>query len=252
MNMEERGLYITMLCLQWTQGGIKETDIPRLSSAMAQPSVSYVKDKFRRCEDGLLRNDRMESVRVSQQEFRKNRANAGKLGANARWHSYSTAMAQPMANDGSPSPSPSPIKKEEGADAPVTSINPPERKKAKTSKPATEYSAESREVLQFLNEKSGKSFRESATSLAPIDARLSEGGVDVFGVRKMISRQCGMWGGTMMQEYLRPETLFGKEKFDSYYASRDLPINLEDRKQAPSTKPSDDKHKLFMNIINSI
>jgi uncharacterized phage protein (TIGR02220 family) len=93
------------------------------------------------------------------------------------------------------------------------------------------YSPESRVALHFLNEKSGKHFRESATSLAPINARLQEDGVDIAGVRQMIARQCQMWKDTRMQEYLRPETLFGKEKFNSYYASKDLPVSFEDRKQ---------------------
>lgn len=40
----------------------------------------------------------------------------------------------------------------------------------------------------------------------------------------MIDRQCQRWMGTSQEEYLRPETLFGKQKFDSYYAAKDLPI----------------------------
>ncbi len=36
-----------------------------------------------------------------------------------------------------------------------------------------------------------------------------------------------------MQEYLRPETLFGKEKFNGYYAAKDLPVNHEEKKHVP-------------------
>jgi uncharacterized phage protein (TIGR02220 family) len=93
------------------------------------------------------------------------------------------------------------------------------------------YSTESRVVLHFLNERTGKRFRESETSLAPINARMKEPGVTLDGVKKMISRQCELWLETRMQEYLRPETLFGKEKFNSYYASKDVPVNHADRKQ---------------------
>ena len=121
-----------------------------------------------------------------------------------------------------------------------------------TASRKSEYSQESRDALQYLNEKSGKNFRESTASLVPINARMSESGVDLAGVKKMIARQCGMWAGTRMQEYLRPETLFGKEKFDGYYASKDLPINLEDRKTASTNGKSDDQKKLFRSIINSI
>jgi uncharacterized phage protein (TIGR02220 family) len=86
------------------------------------------------------------------------------------------------------------------------------------------YSPDSRAALLYLNEKSGKHFRECESSLAPINARMKEQGVDIEGVKKMIDRQCLRWIGTPQAEYLRPQTLFGKEKFDSYYAARDLPL----------------------------
>lgn len=89
------------------------------------------------------------------------------------------------------------------------------------------YSVGSRVVLHLLNELSGSKFRESKTSLAPIDARLKEPGVSIEEVKKMVHRQVTLWKGTKMNNFLRPETLFGKEKFDGYYALRDQPINNE-------------------------
>lgn len=86
------------------------------------------------------------------------------------------------------------------------------------------YSPETRVALHYLNEKSGRHFRESESSLSVIQARLSEPGVDIAGVKLMIDRQCRRWKGTSQEEYLRPETLFGKTKFDSYYAARELPV----------------------------
>ena len=115
----------------------------------------------------------------------------------------------------SPSPSPSPICP---ATPDVASIS---KKKIET------YSPESRVALHYLNEKSGKHFRECQSSLEPINARLKEDGVEIEGVRRMIDRQCLKWKGTNMEEYLRPQTLFGKEKFDSYYAAKDSPIISE-------------------------
>jgi uncharacterized phage protein (TIGR02220 family) len=86
------------------------------------------------------------------------------------------------------------------------------------------YSADCRVALHWLNEKSGKRFRECESSLAPIQSRLDEPEVDIGGVKLMIERQCSMWKNTDMAEYLRPETLFRKSKFESYYAARGLPI----------------------------
>jgi len=108
MSNEEVGLYIRLLCMQWGRGHVTEDDINRLGRAIAEPSLAYVKSKFKVGDDGLLRNERMESERKKQQEFRESRAKAGKEGADKRWHSHSTAIAQPMANDSSPSPSPFP------------------------------------------------------------------------------------------------------------------------------------------------
>lgn len=81
-----------------------------------------------------------------------------------------------------------------------------------------------KELLHLLNEQSGRKFRETETNLTFIRARLAEDGVTVDGVKEMVVRQCEKWKGTEQSEYLRPETLFNKTKFDSYYAARELPI----------------------------
>lgn len=87
------------------------------------------------------------------------------------------------------------------------------------------HSPESKIVLSYLNEKSGKRFRETETNLGFIDARLAEQEVTVDGVKQMIDRQCFRWHGTEMADYLRPETLFNRTKFDAYYAAREEPIS---------------------------
>lgn len=111
MSNDEVGLYIRLLAIQWGKGFVTDDDIARLGKGMAEPSLCYVKSKFKVGDDSNLRNDRLELERKKQAEFRESRAKAGKAGADSRWHSHSTAIAQPMANDSSPSPSPSPNKK---------------------------------------------------------------------------------------------------------------------------------------------
>lgn len=87
------------------------------------------------------------------------------------------------------------------------------------------YHKDARTVLYLLNEATRKNFRETDGNLSRISARLREPGVDLEGVRKMIARQVAMWNtDAKMQEFLRPETLFGKQKFDGYYAGKDSPI----------------------------
>lgn len=80
-------------------------------------------------------------------------------------------------------------------------------------------------LVAYLNEKTGSRFREVESHLKLIDARLAEPGVDEEGVRQMIDRQCERWGNDpKMAEYLRPQTLFRKEKFSDYYDMRNAPV----------------------------
>lgn len=81
-----------------------------------------------------------------------------------------------------------------------------------------------RVAIAWLNEKAGKHFRETETNLQLASARLKEPEVTIEGVKRMIERQVQLWSGTKQEEYLRPETLFGKEKFGGYYDQRDQPV----------------------------
>ena len=126
MTAEEVGVYIRLLCHQWNKGGLPNDPdrLAMMAGAIAQASIGYALAKFRLCEDGLLRNDRMESERQKQAEFRTEQAEKGRKGALARWkngsgHASAIAAAMPVPlpeqwpNDGSPSPSPSPISNKE-------------------------------------------------------------------------------------------------------------------------------------------
>ncbi len=119
MTNEEVGAYIRLLCHQWTKGGLpKEPDrLSMMAGAIPGPSLGYVLAKFRLCDDGFLRNDRLEKVREEQAAFRKLQAEKGAKGASARWKNgrghhpaIPSAMAQALPkqwpDDGSPSPTP--------------------------------------------------------------------------------------------------------------------------------------------------
>jgi len=105
-----------------------------------------------------------------------------------------------------------------------------------SGKPDGAYHKNCRAVLYLLNEASGSHYREVDTNLALISARLREPGVDLDGIRLMITRQCKLWMGTEMETFLRPETLFAKTKFDSYYGNREKsidPANSRNRQGGP-------------------
>ena len=127
MSAEEVGGYIRLLCHQWTKGAIPNDPdrAARMAGLMGSPSVGYVLAKFSLCDDGMLRNTRLEQVREEQAAFKARQSNSGKSGAQKRWSKWphhgdpngdpngvaiATPMATPMAtawpDDSSPSPSP--------------------------------------------------------------------------------------------------------------------------------------------------
>lgn len=76
LTMDERGQYITLLCLQHQQGHLSEKTI-RL--AVGSPSVDVL-SKFKKDESGLFFNERMEEETERRHNFVKIRQENGKLG----------------------------------------------------------------------------------------------------------------------------------------------------------------------------
>lgn len=109
------------------------------------------------------------------------------------------------------------------------------------------YRKETRMALAYLNEKCGRHYREVAGNLDLIDARLSEDGVTLEGVKRMIDRQCARWSNTPQREFLRPTTLFDASKFDGYYAGRDQPLPPTNAKQADKISDSKQFVKALFN-----
>ena len=71
------------------------------------------------------------------------------------------------------------------------------------------------EIVDYLNEKAHKNYRSnSKTTIRHINARLKEGRT-LSDFKQVIDNRCATWLGTDMEQYLRPETLFGS-KFESY------------------------------------
>ena len=82
------------------------------------------------------------------------------------------------------------------------------------------------EILNYLNEKTGKKFTSrSKSSVKMIKDRLREGYV-VDEFKAVIDNKVAAWGNNPdMKIYLRPETLFRPSHFDSYLN------DVEDEKQ---------------------
>jgi uncharacterized phage protein (TIGR02220 family) len=84
------------------------------------------------------------------------------------------------------------------------------------------------EIIGYLNEMTGKTFSpNSANAKKYVSARLKEGyTIDDF--KKVIDTKVAKWKGTSMEDYLRPQTLFG-EKFDGYLNEKEQISGIKER-----------------------
>jgi uncharacterized phage protein (TIGR02220 family) len=83
------------------------------------------------------------------------------------------------------------------------------------------------DVLNFLNEKTGKRFRPVDTNLKMIITRLKTGAT-VMECRQIIAMKYREWSKNPdMVKYVRPETLFGTKKFESYLGELVIPNNAD-------------------------
>ena len=75
---------------------------------------------------------------------------------------------------------------------------------------------EAEEVIQFLNEKTGRRYRPTQVNLDFVLARFKEG-YTLEECRAVIALKCREWmQDDKMCKYLRPATLFNREKFSQY------------------------------------
>ena len=90
----EIGLYIRLLCAQWSEGSLPDDDVELSSYGKGKTPLARVKSKFQKCDDGRLRNARMEIVRADQDRFRQSRQEAGAAGGNKRAERFEAAKAK--------------------------------------------------------------------------------------------------------------------------------------------------------------
>jgi len=73
----------------------------------------------------------------------------------------------------------------------------------------------SQEVISYLNEKTGTNFSKKGANVELI-INLKRQGYLIEDFLKVIDKKTSDWKGTDWQKYLRPITLFSKQKFDNY------------------------------------
>ena len=132
MTNEERGAYISLLCLQWSKGFVTELDIQRICLGMPTHSHGICQSKFQADPESRYRNLRLEVERSKQKERSQKQTDI----ANLRWNKDAKAMPTHYQEDAeayaksvpevcSPSPSPSPIIKIQADKPPSTRFQKP-------------------------------------------------------------------------------------------------------------------------------
>lgn len=102
----EVGLYMRLLCVQWNAGKLPNENHELSSYGKGATPIERVKSKFELCEDGFLRNKRLETERNKQEIYRKSRSDNGKQGGRPQKpHAFHTVL-KTKAQKSSPSPSP--------------------------------------------------------------------------------------------------------------------------------------------------
>lgn len=85
------------------------------------------------------------------------------------------------------------------------------------------------EIVDYLNDATGKNFKSSSKKTAGLIKARMKDGFSVSDIRLVIDKKVSAWGDDeKMSEYLRPETLFGP-KFESYLNAKAKDESMEDK-----------------------
>lgn len=133
MTDAEVGLYMRLLCAQWSRGALPNDDkgLLRFSRGGTARTLSCVKAKFVLGDDGMLRNQKLEKVRADLATFRARQAVNGMKGGRPKPKpnpdetqalTQTHSQTEPKKTPPTPTPSPTPPK---GEGKPPSSASPP-------------------------------------------------------------------------------------------------------------------------------
>ena len=88
MSYEQKGKYMDLLCLQHQQGPLSEQDMLDICNGYDERIFS----KFKRNEQGLYYNERMEEERLKRQNYSLSRSQNGKKGGRPKKHMESICL----------------------------------------------------------------------------------------------------------------------------------------------------------------
>lgn len=208
LSLVEHGVYALLLDHYYQSKGklianaMAIARICRCQTEDERTAVQSVLDQFFTLDDcNMYRNDRADKEMGIAENISAGRSAAGKAGALVRWgkpEQMANAMPEPLANaeqtigqvDAQPQPQPQIKNMSDKSDA--------------------------LQILDHLNQQTGRSYRPVKSNLNLISARLKEGATPNECRAVIDAKVCAWATDPKMAPYLRPATLFGAEKFSQY------------------------------------
>lgn len=185
LTMEERGQYITMLCLQHQKGHLTKKNIQIAVGNVSEDVMS----KFIQDENEMYYNETLETLIHKREAYSQSRSENGKKGGR---------------------PKKEPLKNQE-----KTICLPYAKAYENHSENENENINVIKNIIEYLNNKLGTRYKYTTKDIqSHIKARLKEGFTYEDFVC-VIDKKYQEWHGTKWEEYLRPITLFST-KFQSY------------------------------------
>lgn len=87
--------------------------------------------------------------------------------------------------------------------------------------------AVAKQVIDYLNLKTGRKYQHTKTNIGLVNARIKEG-ITVEQLHQVVDQKCKEWTGSKFEQYLRPATLFGAEKCNQYVGQIGMSVNSSD------------------------
>lgn len=184
LNMEERGQYITLLCLQHQLGHLSKKTIDLNINNISKDVLK----KFKIDDEGNYYNERLEYEIEKRSKFIEHQRENGKKGGRPK-------NPKETQNKTQKKPKENPLENENENDN-INDII--------------------KEIIEYLNLKTNKHFKyNSSNTMKHIKARLNED-YTLEDFKKVIDTKTLEWlNDKKMNQYLCPDTLFGT-KFEKY------------------------------------
>lgn len=235
LTLEEHGAYLLLLMHYWERKCEMHYDLERLTRAINAPERSLnlvrgVVERFFTVDpDQRLHHTRADhewdyvTAKVEQRRAAGRKSAESRRKARGNAQPVQTTSPNDRCNDRSePRSNDSPNAPRTPTLTPTHRSNPDGLDPPKAPADAVASTAQmAAELVDYLNAKSGGRFKTHVggkpTEATKRVSRLLGAGFTAEEVRQVIDRQCGQWlGDPKMRTYLRPETLFGRTKFEGY------------------------------------